>query len=340
MSPTAKPNILSMLRGGPSLLLGLIVACGLAYVWPSLPSLWSDLALPAPFRLTSSGLWTLVAITMFCLGTVVERHELSELKQRPASVFLGLLTQCGCMPLLAWIACNALGLEGELAAGVILVGCVPGAMASNVLTMTARGNVSYSVCLTAVATLASPLTVPLLLWCFSGLEAAPADPLKTSWALLTTVVMPILAGFGLKEYSSRLAKLTGRLSPAIASLALLWIIASVVAGNRDRLAQINTSVFIALLFMNLAGYAAGWWVARWAAMTPSMQRALSLEVGMQNAGVGTALAATLYGDTTLALIPTAAYTFGCMLTGTILAGIWALSATSPPTSEPAPSLPA
>jgi BASS family bile acid:Na+ symporter len=59
-----------------------------------------------------------------------------------------------------------------------------------------------------------------------------------------------------------------------------------------------------------------------AGLTVPYRRALTLEIGMQNAGLGTVLATTLYGDQTIATIPTAAYTFGCMLTGTVLALLW------------------
>ncbi|GAB5402085.1 MAG: bile acid:sodium symporter family protein [Aureliella sp.] len=301
------------------LLLGLVLSSGLAFFWPMLAG--NDTPID-PFQLSKNGLWLLVAITMLCLGMVVQRSELVELRRSPASVFAGLLIQTCCMPLLAWLATRVLQLEGELAAGVILVGCVPGAMASNVLTMTARGNVSYSVCLTAVATLASPITVPLLLSIFAGANVGGADPLATSRTLLITVVLPILAGFTAKELWAPVRMVATRVAPILAGVALLWIIASVVAGNRDRIAQIDASVFLALAAVNIAGYSAGWSAGKLIAMPASMRRALTLEVGMQNAGVGTALAATLYGSDSLAQIPTAAYTFGCMATGTMLAAFW------------------
>lgn len=324
--------------GGLGLLAGLIVTSGLALFWPTL---LGNLGIEQNgfelFSVSKAGLWALVALTMLCLGMVVERSELGELRKSPTSVFIGVLIQTICMPLFAWTATRLLQLDGELAAGIILVGCVPGAMASNVLTMTARGNVSYSVCLTAVATLASPVTVPLLLTVFTGSDVAGADPLATSRTLLITVVLPILAGFTTKELWPFIRKAAKRIAPILASVSLLWIIASVVAGNRERLFQVDAMVFAALAILNLAGYSAGWFAGKFSGMPQSMRRALTLEVGMQNAGVGTALAATLYGTASAAQIPTAAYTFGCMATGTLLAAFWG-SASTPqidgPQSEP------
>lgn len=116
----------------------------------------------------------------------------------------------------------------------------------------------------------------------------------------------------------------------VASIALLWIIATVVAANRDKLIAVSGLVVLALLVINLLGYLAGYLVGHSVGLPESFVRALTLEVGMQNAGLGTALAVSLYGPDTMATIPTAAYTFGCMLTGTMLAVRWGKSLPVPP----------
>ncbi len=301
------------------LLIGLVVSSGIAWVWPATGIAYD------PFEVSPSGLWWLVASTMFCLGTLLQPDELRELRLRPLSVWLGLAVQVTLMPCLAWLAVTGLRMQGELALGVILVGCVPGAMASNVLTMTARGNVSYSVSLTTLATLLSPLTVPTALWLIGSVTAGGAalQPGKTATTLATSVVLPVLLGFACRQLSSRVRQLAAVVASPVASLALLWIIASVVAGNRERLGQIQLTLLVALALINLLGYLGGYGIGRWAALPASMRRALALEVGMQNAGLGTALAATLFGADSLAQIPTAAYTFGCMLSGAGLAAMWA-----------------
>lgn len=305
--------------GGLGVLLWLVASSALAFFWPRVTESFD------PFRLNPNGLSALVVLTMFSLGLVVKPVELTELRQRPLMVLLGVATQCAVMPALAWAIVWMLGLEGPLAYGVMLCGCVPGAMASNVLTMTARGNVSYSVSLTSVATLLSPITVPGTLVLVAGLETG-ADvfkPAKMAGTLLCTVVMPVIAGYLIKRRFAVVRNHAQAVAPPVATVALLWIIASVVAGNRDRLAQVQFGLVAGLLMMNLLGYLGGYLVARAARMPPAMRRALVLEVGMQNAGLGTMLAATILGKDSLAQIPTAAYTFGCMLTGTILAAIWA-----------------
>ncbi|MEM9644634.1 MAG: bile acid:sodium symporter family protein [Planctomycetota bacterium] len=300
------------------LLIALLVTSGLAYGWPRFTTS-SD-----PFRLSSEGLLTLVGLTMFCLGLVLTAEEMSELRRRPATVLLGVVLQCTLMPALAWSVVQALSLEGDLALGVVLTGCVPGAMASNVLTMTARGNVSYSVSLTTVATLLSPLTVPAALTLVTGMQAGEQafDPGRTAMMLGVTVVGPVVLGFASKQWFPFLRPLASRVASPVASIALLWIIASVVAGNRDRLSQIQWQMLLALLLVNLLGYLGGFLVGKTAKLPDAMTRALTLEVGMQNAGLGTALAASLLGSDSIAQVPTAVYTFGCMLTGTLLAALF------------------
>lgn len=298
-----------------SLLFWLVVSSGIAFVWPV------KLVGLDPFVSASWLIWSLIVVTMFALGTLVQRDELRPLGERPWWVVLGVLTQVTVMPAAAWLVTWMLPLDEEIAAGVILVGCVPGAMASNVLTSTARGSVAYSVSLTTMATLLSPLSVPALLWIVSGAKADHSLA-KPAILLACLVVLPTIVGYLLSQRSLRLRRIARRYSSRVASIALLWIIATVVAGNRQKLVGVGGMLLLALLTINLIGYAAGVGVGALARLPQKYCRALTLEVGMQNAGLGTALAVSLHGSDTIATIPTAAYTFGCMLTGTILASYW------------------
>ncbi len=298
-----------------SLLFWLLVTSGVAFVWPA-GSIGVD-----PFAADSRLLWTLIVITMFALGTLVRPAELQPLRAAPWWVALGVATQMTVMPLAAWLTTKLIPMDPELAAGVILVGCAPGAMASNVLTNTARGSVAYSVSLTSVATIASPLSVPLTLWIVSG--ASTENSLSSAAIRLSLfVVLPTMVGYFASRQSTGISQIADKYGSLIASIALLWIIASVVAANREKLMNVSGLLVIALLAINLIGYAAGYGVGTISGLPERFRRALTLEVGMQNAGLGTALAATLYGPQTVATIPTAAYTFGCMLTGTVLAVWW------------------
>ena len=297
-----------------SLLFWLVLSSGLAFIWPV------DRAGIDPFGVSVELLWSLVVITMFSLGTLVRPNELQPLKQRPWWIALGVAAQVLVMPLAAWLVTQLIPMSEELAAGVILTGCVPGAMASNVLTHTAGGSVAYSVSLTTIATLLSPLTVPTVLLIVAGTTVESST--KSALILTFLVALPTVLGYIVSRRSPWVSKTFEKSGSRIAAIALLWIIAGVVAANRDKLAGVGILLIVALLLINFVGYFAGYVVGAIAKLPTKFSRALSLEVGMQNAGLGTALAVTLYGDDTIATIPTAAYTFGCMLTGTLLASLW------------------
>jgi bile acid:Na+ symporter, BASS family len=315
------------------LVLWLIASSGAAFFWPAVAGSAFD-----PWVVTGADwavasrvpLGAVVALTMFAIGALLPRDEVARVLQRWPLVIGGTTTQYIAMPMLAFLLANLIPLPKELFIGVVLVGCVPGAMASNVLTLAARGNVSYSVSLTTAATLLSPLVVPLAMALTLSATAA-INPLDVSLKLLREVVGPVVAGHLLSRRWETFARAMGVIGSPIANLAILWIIATVVALNRDRLADISASMLAVLVFLNLGGYTAGHLGARLLRIDEGMRRALILEVGMQNAGVGTALAVSLFPEHPAVAIPTAAYTFGCMLSGSVLA--WWFSR-NPPAGDP------
>ncbi len=294
------------------LLIWLLLSSGVAYFWPE------------PLTATKPALSWLIAVTMFSIGLMLPRDEVRQVFRRWPTVFAGTAIQYAVMPLLAFAMGKAFGLTGDAFIGIVVVGCVPGAMASNVLTLNARGNTSYSVSLTTTATLLSPIAVPLVLALALHSSGVDAEILKkSSKTLVITVVIPVIVGHLLSRRYPKLEKHSQKYGALVANLAILWIIAVVVAMSKSQLQQLRLDLFGALLAVNLLGYAAGYG-GGWGMRLPEpMRRALTLEVGMQNAGLGAALAVKLFPDQAGVAIAPAMYTFGCMLTGTMLAHMWA-----------------
>jgi bile acid:Na+ symporter, BASS family len=303
------------------LLLWLVLLCGVAFCWSGWFGLDAESAKTLnPFLVTKDYLSYMIAVTMLAIGSLLPKQEVEQVLQRWPIVLGGTVIQYTSMPLLAYGVGRLLGLEGPWMIGVVMVGCVPGAMASNVLTLVAKGNVSYSISLTTSATLLSPLVVPWVLWLALN-KQAQFDAVKAFVDLCWMVVGPVVAG----HFLSRVwpvwavaARLVGAIS---ANLTILWIIAVVVAANGPAMSQLTLQLLSALVLINLLGYAAGYFGGKAMRLPVAMRRALTLEVGMQNAGLGTAMATKMFSDE--AALPTALYTFGCMFTGTILARIWA-----------------
>lgn len=307
------------------LLLWLFVLSALAIAWPNL---W-DAAVASegtssalrkfdPFVASKGALNGIIGTTMFCIGCMLPHDEVREMGRRWTAVLSGTCVQYLSMPFLAWSLGTLLRLPHELHVGLMMAGCVPGAMASNVLTLISRGNVSYSVGLTTSATLVSPIVVPVAMWATLGASVDPDVFLSSAVNLLLFVVIPVVVGFVMAQQVPWIRNY-GTWAEVIANLAILWIIAVVVGLNRDRLSAVTTQVAIALLLLNLLGYLAGWWGGKLLRLPDTMRRALTLEVGMQNAGLGAALATSLFPNLPAAALAPALYAFGCMFTGTMLA---------------------
>ncbi|QDT25770.1 Sodium Bile acid symporter family protein [Gimesia panareensis] len=301
------------------LLLWLILLSGVAVFWDDFVPFDFH-----PFHASQPYLGYLITATMFIIGALLPRDEIQEVFQRWPTVLSGTFVQYTLMPGLAYLICLFFRDQPELQIGIVLVGCVPGAMASNVLTLLARGNVSYSVCLTTSATLLSPLVVPLFLYlAVSGTEIDAKKLAQDSFLqLLTQVFLPVLIGHVLSLKVAAFRRVMQRYGATFANLSILWIIATIISVNATKLQQVFFSLTIALLVINLLGYLGGYLAGAAFELDEAKRRALTLEVGMQNAGLGAVLAGDLFQGRDLIALPPALYMFGCMLTGTILAQIW------------------
>jgi len=257
-----------------------------------------------------SFLWFFAA-TMFAMGIVLDSRELRETLHKPARIGLGVLTQFTVMPALGFAAALLAPLPPEIALGFIIVACAPGAMASNVIVYLAGGAVAFSVALTTVATFLSPLLTPALVELLGNafLEIPFWPMMKT---ILQMVVLPLAAGMIIKNYLGRCLETARSLAPAVAAVAIVIICSYAVAANQERIAVVGGWVILMVMLLNGLGYLAGWWLARLYGFDASHRLTLSIEIGMQNAGLGVALALKHFSPETA--LPGALFAFWCILT--------------------------
>jgi BASS family bile acid:Na+ symporter len=299
------------------LIVWLSAASLVAYYWPD----WFPaLSAADPFLASKPYLNQLFALTMFAIGWMLPRDEIRQVAQRWPMVLAGTALQYSSMPILAWSMGLLMGLNEDARLGLILVGCVPDAMASGVLTLAARGNVSYAVSLTTASTLLSPLVVPFALRMFLG-ESGDFDPLAEAWKLAWMVVIPVLSGHALARQLPAAQRIVERFAPAVANGTIVWIIACVAASNRA-LVGVDGLLIAALLLVNVLGYAAGYFGGRLLRLPEPMTRALTLVVGMQNAGLGTVIALRLFESRPAVAIPSAIYTLASVYTALVLVFCW------------------
>lgn len=256
-------------------------------------------------------LW-LFAATMFALGLVLEPAEARAVAREPRAVALGVLTQFTVMPAAGYAVARLGGFPPELALGFVIVGAAPGAMASNVIVYLAGGATAYSVAMTTVATFLSPLVTPALVERLGG-AFLPVPFWSMVGTILWTVVLPLAAGMALQRPLGRRLPRVRALAPGVAALAIVVICAYAVAANQARIAAAGAAVFGAVVALNAAGYAAGWALGRLYRFDRRHRLALAIEIGMQNAGLGVALALAHFGPATA--LPGALFAVWCVLTG-------------------------
>jgi BASS family bile acid:Na+ symporter len=198
-----------------------------------------------------------------------------------------------------------------LRTGIVLVGCMPGAMASNVMTLLFRGDLMLSVAMTTIATLCTPLI--LAFWLPVLADTRITVPVAgLAWNATWMVVVPVAAGITIRHLRPRLPPWWDRVAAAAASAAIVLIVLLVVAKNRAHLAAIGLALGLAMLALNLGGYAVAYLAARALGWPAPQRRTLVIEVGMQNAGLGSVLALRHLGES--GAVPSAFYTGLCVLT--------------------------
>jgi BASS family bile acid:Na+ symporter len=275
---------------------------------------------PGPFTLLGGYNKLFFALTVFGIGAVLDVEDFRRIVRSPTIVLIGSAAQFTIMPFGAFLVGRLLRLPDELTVGLILTGAAPGAMSSNVMSYLAKADTAYSVSLTTVSTLLCPLLTPGLTVLLAQGTRMNVSFLRMMLDVILTVIVPLFIGFGVRYcFGRRLEKILP-VFPAVSVTFIIFICSLVIALNRDRLAGTTPLVVAATLILNLGGMLAGYGVGSLFRMELRRRRTLSIEIGMQNAGLGTVLALAHFGPE--ATIPTAAFVFVCIITASIMASIW------------------
>ncbi len=272
------------------------------------------------------GLWVdpsavgpLLAVIMFCMGMHLRLADFKMLALHPRDILLGCAAQFTIMPALGYVLGKLLGLEPELFAGLVLVGACPGGTASNVITFLARGDVALSVGMTTVNTLLAPVLTPLVAWLLLR-TTVDVEPWDMMLSIALMVVAPIALGMLCSRYAARHPRVTAA-TPSLAVLAISGIVACVVSHQADHLLHSGGIIMLAVVLHNVCGFGFGFLLAWLLRLAPAKTKALSIEIGMQNSGLATALAQTNMPQLALAPVPGALFSVWHNIAGGLLAAI-------------------
>lgn len=286
--------------------------------------LFSVLAYWQPHLLTGfkPAIMPLLGVVMFGMGMTLTPDNFLDAVKRPGVIGTGLVLQYGLMPLIAWGLGYALELPLAVVAGLVLVGACPGGTASNIICYLARGDVALSITLTSISTLLAIVMTPLLTWLYIG-QRVPVPVTGMLLDILLIIVLPVLAGLLVRRWLQAYARYLEQWFAPLSMLAVILIIGIIVALNHDELSQTAMAVALAVILHNSLGLVAGYTLARLAGYSPVIARTLAIEVGMQNSGLGVALALKYF--TPLSALPGALFSIWHNLSGALLAACWSRS---------------
>ncbi len=262
----------------------------------------------------------LLQIIMFGMGTTMSLKDFSAVIQTPKAVVVGILAQFTIMPLLGFGLANAFDFEPEIAAGIVLVGCSPSGLASNVISYLAKANVALSITLTAIATLMAPLATPFLMKQLGG-QFVEVQFWNMVIDIVKMVLVPIIIGLIFNKLFYGKAKWLDKTMPVVSMAGIAAIITIITASGRDNLLSIGLLLLVACFLHNVLGYFLGYWVCKLLRMDEKTCRTIAIEVGMQNGGLASGLAKGMGKLATVGLAPAI---FGPLMniTGSSLATWW------------------
>ena len=264
----------------------------------------------------------MLGIIMFGMGMTMTVDDFKGVVHSPKAVVIGVAAQFIVMPGLAYGLCQLFQLPPEIAIGVILVGCCPGGTASNVITYMAKGNTALSVACTSVSTLLAPVLTPAIFYLLAS-QWIEMNALSMLGSILQVVLFPIILGLIVRTVLKSKVDSYIQVMPLISVVAIVAIVAAIIAGSKTQILQSGLLILGVVALHNGLGYLLGFWASRLFKLPYADCKAVAVEVGMQNSGLGVALAAVHFAASPITAVPSAIFSLWHNISGPALASYWA-----------------
>ncbi len=286
--------------------------------------LFSGLALYSPenFVWLKPYITWMLGIIMFGMGMTMTLGDFKGVLQSPKAVTIGVFAQFIVMPTLAYLLCKIFNLPTEIAIGVILVGCCPGGTASNVITYMAKGNTALSVACTSVSTILAPILTPAIFYVLAS-QWIDINAISMLKSILQVVLFPIVLGLLVRTILKNKVDHYIQVMPLISVVAIVAIVAAIIAGSKAQILESGLMILGVVILHNGLGLLLGFWAARIFKLPYTDCKAISIEVGMQNSGLGVALAAVHFALSPITAVPSAIFSLWHNISGSALATYWA-----------------
>ena len=268
-----------------------------------------------------------LAIIMFGMGLTLVVGDFGRLFTYPKAVIVGLCNQLIFLPLIGFSIILVFDLSSSMAIGIMILALCPGGPTSNLITQVARGNIGLSVTLTALASLITVFTIPIILskaiTYFTGETGVVIElPIvQTMLQILIITVIPVSIGMVIRKKNEGFALRMERPMRTASTVLFVIIFLLVMIANKDLIVEAMKEVGLATLLLNLSTMALGYITARAFRIKGKSQISITIESGIQNGTLAFVIATTILNNVEMGL-PTGAYSIWMFITGGIL--MWRL----------------
>ncbi|QCU89672.1 bile acid:sodium symporter family protein [Thiomicrorhabdus sediminis] len=279
----------------------------------------------SPDLLTKVILPAALFLIMFGLGLSLRLQNFKDVFKAPKAMAIGLTGQMILLPIVAFIIALAFQLPPEIAVGLMIIALAPGGATSNMFTYLSKGDVSLSISLTAVVSVITPFTIPLIaalsMDYFMGNATEFSLPvLKTMVQLMVITIIPVALGMFVLSRWESVAKKIETVIKWFSVFFLALIVLLIVAKNRDNMLDFFAQAGLATLVLNISVLMLGYQLAKLSRLNGEQSIAIGFEVGLQNGTLALFVAGTLIGSEVM-MIPAVTYSLIMFVTG-LLFGYW------------------
>ncbi len=267
-----------------------------------------------------------LALIMLGLGLGLTVQDFTRVVKAPKDFLIGLTSQLIILPIVAFILIKFLGTSPEIALGVMIIAAAPGGITSNILTKFANGDVALSISLTAIISIISIITVPLIVFNSAnllGISFASEDINITGTALKMALVvaLPVLIGMIIRKFADNFISSRTSIINKITGFLFLIVFIAIWIEERENILNYLTQAGLVVLNLNIVMMAIAYFLAKKFATGIQQVKCISLECGLQN-GTLAVFVATEISNEVVYMIPTAAYALIMYVTGFLF--IWFL----------------
>lgn len=271
-----------------------------------------------------------LALIMFGVALDLRLRDFTAVLRRPLAPLTGLVAQTLLLPAMTWGMTMILQPQPSVALGMIIVGACPGGNLSNLITHMGRGNTALSVSMTALSSVVAIVATPLNILFWASLNPATAALLRqvnieAGPFLAQTILilgLPMLLGMSLAHWAPALASRLRRPFQILSWLVLIAFIGATTAANGRYLLTFLADIMPMVILHNAAALALGWLAARAIRMNRPDTRAVTIEIGMQNSGLGLALILNQFDALGGAALIAAGWGIWHIVSGWALATLW------------------